>query len=57
MDNGELAVAGVAGPMTIQGPRQAVIGLSDDEGATWHYVEVPGCASRPMMLPTWAAAC
>ena len=50
MDNGGLAVAGVAGTMMMQGPQQTVVGLSDDEGATWRYGEVPDCTERPMML-------
>ena len=53
MDNGEVAVAGVACDMTNWkgAPRQTVLAFSGDQGATWSdYVEVPDCESRPMML-------
>ena len=52
MDNGEIAVAGVAGPMDNSPvPHQTVLGFSTDRGATWSdYVPVEGCSSRPMML-------
>ena len=50
LDSGGWAVAGVAGSMTLAGTNQTVIGLSDDQGASWEYVEVPGCSTRPMML-------
>ena len=51
MDNGEIAVAGVAGSMLKQGDRQTVLAFSRDAGATWsEYYPVEGCTSRPMML-------
>ena len=50
LDNGGWAVAGVAGSMTLAQSNQTVIGLSDDQGASWRYVEVPNCSTRPMML-------
>ncbi len=52
MDNGEIAVAGVAGPMDDSPvPHQTVLAFSSDQGATWSdYVQVEGCSSRPMML-------
>lgn len=53
MDNGEVAVAGVACSMTdySNSPCQTVVGFSSDGGATWgDYVPVEGCSSRPMML-------
>ena len=27
-----------------------MVGLSEDEGATWRYVEVSDCSTRPMLL-------
>ena len=50
LDSGGWAVAGVAGSMTLAQTNQTVIGLSGDQGASWDYVEVPGCSTRPMML-------
>ena len=51
MDNGEVAVAGVAGTMVGKGPQQTVLAFSADLGATWtDYFPVDGCSSRPMML-------
>ena len=52
MDNGEIAVAGVAGPMdNTPIPHQTVLAFSRDRGATWSdYVPVEGSENRPMML-------
>ncbi len=52
MDNGEIAVAGVAGDIhASQEEQQTVVGFSADRGATWsEYVSVKGLTSRPMML-------
>lgn len=50
LDDGVWAVAGVAGSMTMAQSSQTVVGLSDDRGASWRYVEVPNCSTRPMML-------
>ena len=55
MNNGEVAVAGVASPAYIgqskDAPKQTVLAFSRDQGATWSdYVEVEGCDSRPIML-------
>ena len=50
LDDGVWAVAGVAGSMTMAQSNQTVVELSDDRGASWRYVEVPHCSTRPMML-------
>ena len=51
MDNGEIAVAGVAGTMVGLSGHQTVVGFTSDRGATWsEYCEIPDCTSRPMML-------
>ena len=55
MDNGEIAVAGVASDMRNAGeeqdPDQTVLAFSGDRGATWtDYHPVEACTSRPMML-------
>ena len=53
MDNGEIAVAGVACSMDDWKTcsRQTVVAFSSNRGATWSdYVPVEGCSSRPMML-------
>ena len=52
MDNGEIAVAGVAGAIDATGDQcQTVVGFSRDAGATWSaYHPIEGCTSRPMML-------
>ncbi len=52
MDNGEIAVAGVAGAIRSDSESdQTVVAFSADQGATWsEYVAVAGCSSRPMML-------
>ena len=52
MDNGEIAVAGVATTMTARkGSGQTVLAFSQDRGATWSdYYPIEGCTSRPMML-------
>ncbi len=50
MDNGEIAVAGIAGFDAIRDQRQTVIGISRDTGATWSYHPIEGCHARPMML-------
>ena len=50
LDNGTWAMAGVAGSMTLAQSNRTVVGLSGDEGASWRYVEVPECSTRPMLL-------
>jgi len=51
MDNGEIAVAGVAGAIDGQADQlQTVVGFSHDGGSTWKYRPVEGCTARPMML-------
>jgi len=52
MDNGEIAVAGVAGAIDGKSDQlQTVVGFSRDSGATWSaYQPVEGCSARPMML-------
>ena len=52
MDNGEIAVAGVAGAMSdAREDHQTVLAFTSDRGATWsEYYPVLDLASRPMML-------
>ncbi len=51
MDNGEIALAGVACNLPSIAQAQTVLAFTKDRGATWSkYVPVEGCSSRPMML-------
>jgi len=50
MDNGEIAVVGIADFNAPREQRQTVVGISCDTGANWTYHPIEGCYARPMML-------